>query len=142
MSWQLWAVVSAVAAGATAVFAKAGLQGVPSNLGNVIRTAIVLVLSVVILLWSGEHHRWSTLKSRAWIFLTLSAAATAVSWAAYFKALSLGPATPVTAIDKASLVVTLVLSALLLHETPTWRSIVGVLLVVAGAILASLKPGH
>jgi transporter family protein len=140
MSWQLWAVLSAIAAGVTAVFAKAGLADVPSNLGNVIRTAIVLVLSVAILVWSGEHQRWSSLKSRTWIFLALSAVATAVSWAAYFKALSLGPATPVTAIDKASLAVTLVLSALLLHETPTWRSIVGVLLIVGGAILVSVKP--
>jgi transporter family protein len=137
MSWQLWAVVSAVAAGVTAVFAKAGLEGVPSHLGNTVRTAIVLVLSVGILYWTGEHARTASLSARAWIFLGLSGLATAVSWVAYFKALGIGAATPVTAIDKASLAVTLVLSALLLHEPLTWRNLLGVGLVVGGAILAS-----
>jgi transporter family protein len=139
MNWQLWAVVSAVAAGITAIFAKMGLEHVPSNLANAIRTAIVLVLSLVILVASGEHHRASGLTSRAWLFLALSGTATAVSWIAYFKALSMGSATAVTAIDKTSLAVTMVLSALLLHERITWRSLLGVTLVVAGAMLASIK---
>jgi transporter family protein len=140
MGWQLWAVVSAVAAGVTAVFAKMGLEEVPSNLGNAVRTGIVLALSVVILFMSGEHQKTGTLGGRAWLFLALSGVATAVSWIAYFKALSLGSATPVTAIDKASLVVTMMLSLMLLDEKVNWRTIVGVLLIVGGAILASAKP--
>jgi transporter family protein len=137
MSWQVWAVVSAVAAGVTAVFAKAGLEQVPSHLGNTVRTAIILVLSVGVLYASGEHARAGTLNGRAWLFLALSGLATAVSWIAYFKALSLGSATPVTAIDKAGLAVTMALSVALLHEPFTWRGVVGVALVIGGAILAS-----
>ena len=87
MGWQLLAVVSAVAAGVTSVFAKAGLQEVPSHLGNAVRTAIVLALSLTVLWWSGEHQKTGTLNGRAWLFLALSGLATAVSWVAYFKAL-------------------------------------------------------
>jgi transporter family protein len=140
MGWQLLAVVSAVAAGVTSVFAKAGLEDVPSHLGNVVRTAIVLLLSVGILFATGEHQKSSTLSGRAWLFLSLSGIATSVSWVAYFKALSIGSATPVTAIDKSSLVVTMLLSIALLGEHFSWRIGVGVLLVVAGSFLASTEP--
>ena len=139
--WQLFAMLSAVAAGVTAVFAKAGLQDVPSNLGNAVRTGIVLLFSLLVLFVSGEHQKAGAVPTRAWIFLALSATATAVSWIAYFKALSLGPTTPVSAIDKASLVVTLVLSAMFLHERISLRVAVGVLLIIAGTLLASWRPG-
>jgi transporter family protein len=137
MKWQLLAILSAVAAGLTAVFAKAGLDGVPSHLGNAVRTAIVLGLSLGILVWSGEHQKTGTLTARAWLFLGLSGLATAVSWIAYFRALSIGSATPVTAIDKTSLVVTMLLAAALLGERIGWRAGIGVVLIVAGSILAS-----
>jgi transporter family protein len=139
MSWQLYAVISALAAGATAVLAKAGLEGVPSHLANAIRTAIVLLLSAAVVLWAGEHKAAAGLSWRAWLFLTLSGIATTMSWVAYFKALSLGSATPVTAIDKASLVVTLLLSMLFLGEAIGWKSGLGVALVVAGALLISTE---
>jgi transporter family protein len=139
MSWQIYAVVSALAAGATAVLAKVGLEGVPSNLANAIRTAIVLVLAIGIAVATGEHQKAGTLDRRAWVFLTLSGVATCVSWVAYFKALSIGPATPVTAIDKASLVVTWLLSMAFLGETLGWRSGIGVGLVALGAFLMSGK---
>ena len=104
MSWQILAVISALAAGATSVLAKVGLEDVPSNLANAVRTAIVLVLSIGVVLFTGEHKAIATkLDGRAWLFLALSGVATSVSWIAYFKALQLGSATPVTAIDKASL---------------------------------------
>ena len=137
MGWQLLSVVSAVAAGVTAVFAKAGLEQVPSHLGNAVRTAIVLGLSLILLWWSGEHQKTATLDRKAWTFLALSGLATAISWVAYFKALSIGSATPVTAIDKASLVVTMALGFLFLGERLSWRSGCGVLLIVAGSVLAS-----
>lgn len=140
MSWQWLAVISAVAAGVTSVFAKAGLEQVPSHLANAIRTAIVLALSLVILIASGEHQRSSSLTLRNWLFLSLSGLATAVSWIAYFKALSVGSATPVTAIDKGSLVVTMVLSILWLGESLSWRTSLGVVLIVSGAIVASAQP--
>jgi transporter family protein len=140
MSWQIYAVVSAVAAGATAVLAKAGLAGVPSNLATAVRTAMVLVLAIGIVVASGEHRgAVDKLTGRAWLFLGLSAVATAISWLAYFKALSMGSATPVTAIDKASLVVTWLLSVAFLGEAMGWRSGIGVALVVTGAFLMSTK---
>jgi transporter family protein len=137
VGWPLLAVISAIAAGVTSVFAKAGLENVPSNLGNAVRTAIVLCLSLAILWWSGEHQKGAQLTGRTWLFLGLSGLATAVSWVAYFKALSIGSATPVTAIDKASLVVTMVLAAIFLGERVSWKAGLGMALIVAGAILAS-----
>ena len=139
MSWQLFAVISAVAAGVTAVFAKAGLQDVPSHLANAARTAVVLALSLVVLWWSGEHSKSGQLTPRTWLFLSLSGLGTAVSWLAYFKALSMGATTPVTAIDKASLAVTTILAVVFLGERPSWTGGLGVALIVAGSILASLE---
>jgi len=139
MSWPLLAVISAIAAGVTSVFAKAGLDDVPSHLANAARTAIVLAISIVVMWWSGEHSKTSQLTPRAWIFLGLSGLATAVSWVAYFKAMSIGSATPVTAIDKASLVVTMVLAMVFLGERPSWTGGLGAALIVGGAILASLE---
>jgi bacterial/archaeal transporter family protein len=139
MSWIVYAVLSALAAGVTAVFAKAGLAEVPSQLANAIRTFMVLLMAIAIAGASGEHRALSTLSGRAWLFLTLSAVATAASWMAYFKALSLGPATPVTAIDKTSLAVTLVLAVAFLGEAWTWRSALGATLVIIGAFLSATK---
>ena len=139
MTWHAWAVISAIAAGVTAVFAKMGLEEVPSHLGNALRTVIVLALSLTVLFATGEHQKTSTLTGKAWLFLGLSGLATAVSWVAYFKALSTGSATPVTAIDKASLGVTMILGIFLLGERMNWRTALGVVLIVGGAILASTK---
>jgi transporter family protein len=139
MSWQIYAVISALAAGATAILAKVGLEGVPSQLANAIRTAIVLVLSIGVAYATGEHKKTATLDGHAWLFLALSGVATSVSWIAYFKALAIGPATPVTAIDKGSLVITWLLSVAFLGEAIGWRSGIGVGLVVIGAFLMSGK---
>lgn len=138
MSWQILAMISALAAGATSVLAKVGLEDVPSNLANAVRTAIVLVLSVGMVFFTGEHKAAaSKLDGHAWLFLTLSGIATAISWVAYFKALEVGSATPVTAIDKASLVVTWLLSVAFLGEAMGWRAGVGVAMVCGGAFLVS-----
>jgi bacterial/archaeal transporter family protein len=137
MSWQMYAAISALAAGATAVFAKAGLSDVPPHLGNAVRTAMVLVLATAIVLATGEYRHFHEMSRRGWLFLALSGLATAISWVAYFKALSIGDATPVTAIDKASLAITLLLSALFLREAFGWRTGVGVGLIVGGALLVS-----
>ena len=137
MSWIVYAVISALAAGVTAVFAKAGLADVPSQLANAVRTFLVLLMAIAMAVALGEHKAWSTLNGRAGLFLVCSALATAVSWMAYFKALSLGPATPVNAIDKTSLAVTLVLAVTFLGETFSWRRVLGVTLVIVGAFLSS-----
>jgi transporter family protein len=139
MSWQIYAVISALAAGATSALAKAGLEDVPTNLANAVRTAIVLALSIGVVLFSGEHKQTEKLTGQAWLFLSLSGLATAVSWIAYFKALSIGQATPVTAIDKASLVVTWLLSVAFLGEAMGWRAGLGVGLVCVGAFLMAQK---
>ena len=135
MSWQILAVISALAAGATSVLAKVGLEDVPSNLANAVRTAIVLGLSVGVVFVTGEHKQTGKLDGHAWLYLTLSGIATSVSWIAYFKALELGSATPVTAIDKASLVVTWLLSVAFLGEALGWRAGLGVGMVCVGAFL-------
>jgi transporter family protein len=135
MSWQVYAVISALAAGATSVLAKVGLEGIPSNLANMVRTAIVLVLSIGVVVATGEQKGFGKLDGRTWLFLALSGVATAVSWIAYFKALQMGSATPVTAIDKASLVVTWLLSLAFLGEAFGWRAGLGVGLVCVGALL-------
>ena len=120
---------------ASAVFAKAGLADVPSHLGNAARTAIVLALSLVVMWWTGEHRRAAGVDGKAWLLLALSGVATTISWVAYFKALSIGSATPVTAIDKASLAITLVLAIAFLGERPTWTGALGVLFIVGGSVL-------
>jgi bacterial/archaeal transporter family protein len=135
MSWQILAVISALAAGATSVLAKVGLEDVPSNLANAVRTAIVLVLSVGVVFATGDHKQLVKLDGHAWLYLTASGVATSVSWIAYFKALELGSATPVTAIDKASLVVTWLLSVAFLGEAFGWRAGLGVGMVCVGAFL-------
>ena len=115
---------------------RSGSKTFPSNLANAVRTAIVLVLSIGVVFVTGEHKAASTkLDGRAWLFLTLSGVATSVSWIAYFKALELGSATPVTAIDKASLVVTWLLSVAFLGEAIGWRAGLGVGMVCVGAFL-------
>jgi transporter family protein len=135
MSWQIYAVISALAAGATSVLAKVGLEDVPSNLANAVRTGIVLVLSIGIAFATGDHKEMGKLDGRTWLFLALSGVATCISWVAYFKALQMGSATPVTAIDKASLVVTWLLSVAFLGEAFGWRAGIGVGLVCVGAFL-------
>jgi transporter family protein len=135
MTWQVYALLSAVAAGATAILAKIGVQGVPSDLATALRTSVVLVFAWAIVLARGEQHGISDLAPRTLVFLALSGCATGLSWLAYFRALQLGPASRVAPIDKLSLAVTLVLAAVVLREPITWRVAAGVALMIAGALL-------
>ena len=135
MTWVLYALISAVAAAATAILAKLGVGGVPSNLATALRTTFILPLVWGLVAARGD---WLTLKSiptTTFIFLGLSALATGISWIAYFKALQLGPASHVAPIDKLSLPLTIVLASLVLGEHLTWTLICGVVLMVAGALL-------
>jgi transporter family protein len=135
MTWVLYALISAVAAAATAILAKLGVGGVPSNLATALRTTFILPLVWGLVAARGD---WLTLKSiptTTFIFLGLSALATGISWIAYFKALQLGPASHVAPIDKLSLPLTIVLASLVLGEHLTWKLICGVVLMVAGALL-------
>jgi transporter family protein len=135
MTWIGYAVMSAIAAALTAVFAKIGVEGVPSNLATAIRTVVILVFAWAITLGLGEHRALSTLSRRTLTFLVLSALATGVSWLAYYRALQLGPASRVAPIDKMSLPLTLIFAAIFLGETMTWRLMAGVALMTAGALI-------
>ena len=135
MTWLAYALLSALAASATAILAKLGLQGVPSHLATAFRTLVVLVFSGGIVLGTGQHHALREIGARPAVFLLLSGVATGVSWLAYFKALELAPASRVAPIDKLSLGMTVTLAALLLGEPISWRLGLGVGLMVVGALL-------
>jgi len=135
MSWWMYALVSALAASATAILAKLGLAGVSANLATAVRTAVVLVFAWALVLARGEHLELRRLAARPILFLVLSGLATGVSWLAYFKALELAPASRVAPLDKLSLGFTVVLAAVFLGETVSWRVGVGTGLIVAGALL-------
>ncbi len=137
MTWPVYAVLSALAAGATAVLAKVGVAGVPSNLATAIRSVVILVFAWGLVLARGEQQALASLSTRSLVFLVLSGCATGLSWLAYFKALQLGPAPGVAALDKLSLVFTLVLAALFLGQPVTGRSVLGIGLMVAGALLVA-----
>ncbi len=134
MTWITYAAISAVAAALTAVLAKVGVEGVPSNLATAIRTVVVLGLAWAIVLGLGEHRALQTISRRSFVFLVLSALATGVSWLAYYRALQLAPASRVAPIDKMSLPLTLILAALFLGEPMTWRLVLGVTLMTVGAL--------
>ena len=135
MSWQAYALLSAIAAGATAVLAKLGVQGIPSNLATGIRTVVILALAWAIVLARGEHHALGAISRRSLVFLVLSGLATGVSWLAYYRALQLGPASRVASIDKLSLAFTVLLAVPVLGEPLTLRLGLGVALMIGGALL-------
>ena len=134
-TWVYFALVSAIAAAATAVLAKIGVEAVPSTLAMAIRTLIVVVFACAMVFVGGESPAIRDVPARSWLFLLLSGVGTGVSWLAYFRALQLGPASRVAPIDKLSLPLTLVLAAVFLHEAIAWRVAVGVVLMTIGALL-------
>ena len=134
-SWVFYAVLSAFAAGATAILAKVGIQGVPSNLATAVRTVVILAFAWGIVIARGEAAGLRELKGRTLLFLVLSGIATGLSWLAYFKALQMAPASKVAPIDKLSLPITVVLAWLALGEPVSLRLGLGIGLMVAGAIL-------
>jgi bacterial/archaeal transporter family protein len=135
MTWLLYALVSAVAAAATAILAKIGVGAVPSNLATALRTSFILPLVWGLVAARGEFGALKTASTHTLVFLALSAVATGISWLAYFKALQMAPASHVAPIDKLSLPLTITLAAVVLGEPLSPKLIVGVLLMVGGAIL-------
>ena len=138
MTWLLYALASALAAAATAILAKLGIEGVPSTLATAFRTTVVLVVAWAAVLALGERQALVSMPRRAWVFLALSGLATGLSWLAYFRALQLGPASRVAPIDKLSLPLTIVLASAILGESITWKVGVGVAMMTAGALLTLL----
>ena len=135
MPWWMYAFASAGAAAATAILAKIGVEGVPSNLATAIRTVVVLLFASAIVVLRGEHHALTALRGRPLLFLALSGVATGLSWLAYFRALQLAPASRVAPIDKLSLALTIVLAALVLGESVSWKVALGATLMVIGSLL-------
>jgi len=138
-AWLIYALVSAFFAALTAVFAKAGLKEVNSDLATAIRTAIILFITWGIVFFKGNSNGITSLSKNNWIFLTLSAFATGISWLFYYKALQLGKVSEVTAIDKGSIVFTILLSFLFLKEPLTPRILIGAGLVFIGMLVIVWK---
>jgi len=135
MPWLAYALISALSAAATAVLAKRGVEGVASTLATALRTVIVLLFAWVTVFQARESRLLRRSRDDRWIYLALSGLATGVSWLAYFRALQLGPASRVAPVEKLSLPLTIVLAALFLSETVSWKVWVGVCLMTAGALL-------
>jgi transporter family protein len=135
MPWWIYAVVSALAAAATAILAKLGVVGVSPTLATAIRTVVVLMMAWGIVLARHEQRAVSVLSSRTLTFLVLSGIATGVSWLAYFKALQLAPASKVAPLDKLSLALTVVLSVVVLGERVSLSAALGVVLMIVGALM-------
>jgi transporter family protein len=139
MNWLFWSLLSAAFAGATAVLAKRGVQGVDSNLATALRTTVVLVFAWLVALSGGTASALGTLSRSTWIYLTLSGLATGLSWLCYFRALQLGDASKVAPVDKLSVVFVLVFAALFLGERLTWKTGIGGALIAAGAVVLAIK---
>ena len=134
-SWFFYAVLSAVFAALTSILGKIGIQGIESNLGTAIRTAVVLVMAWGIVLARGKQTEMKEIDGKSWAFLGLSGLATGLSWLCYYHALQEGKASVVAPIDKLSVVVTIVFSRVFLGEKLTRKAFVGLLLLVAGTAL-------
>ena len=136
--WLLFAVLSAVFAALTSILAKVGIVGVNSNLATALRTVVVLAMAWGMVFLTHAQSGLAEISRKSWLFLILSGLATGASWLCYYKALQLGPASKVVPIDKLSVVITLILAFLFLHEQFTPKSLIGCLLIAAGTLIMVL----
>lgn len=132
--WWLFAILSAFFAALTALFAKKGVADVNSDLATAIRTVVILVIAWMIVLFRGSLQG-ARLSTNNWLFLVLSGVATGLSWIFYFKALQLGKVSQVAPVDKLSVALTIVLAAIFLGETITWKTGIGALLILGGTLV-------
>lgn len=133
--WLIFAILSSVFAALTSILAKIGIDGVNSNLATAIRTAVVLALSWLMVFVTGAQSGISEINKRNWMFLILSGLATGASWLCYYKALQIGEASKVIPIDKMSVVLSLILAFIFLHEQFTAKTLVGIIFLTTGTIL-------
>lgn len=138
-SWFYWAVLSAVFAALTAIFAKVGIQGVDSDLATLVRTAIIIVVLSAFVWFAGKWSNPFALPSRTWIFLGLSGLATGASWVCYFRALQIGDASKVAPVDKLSLVLVAIFAFIFLGEQPSLREWSGIAMVAGGVLVLAIK---
>ncbi|MET3137109.1 transporter family protein [Undibacterium sp. GrIS 1.2] len=137
--WFYWAILSAVFAALTAIFAKIGIQGVDSDLATLIRTAIIVVVLTAFVAYTGKWSNPFELSSKTWLFLILSGLATGASWVCYFRALKIGDASKVAPVDKLSLVLVVVFAFIFLDERPSLREWAGITMVAGGVLLLAFK---
>ena len=138
-SWFYWALLSAVFAALTAIFAKIGIQGIDSDLATLIRTAIIIVVLTVFVLFAGKWSNPFSLPSKTWLFLGLSGLATGASWVRYFRALQIGDASKVAPVDKLSLVLVALFAYISLDEHPSLKEWLGIAMVAAGVLILAIK---
>jgi transporter family protein len=138
-SWFFWALLSAIFAALTAIFAKIGIRGVDSDLATLIRTAIIIIVLSVFVWFAGKWSNPLALSSKTWIFLSLSGLATGASWVCYFRALQIGDASKVAPVDKLSLVLVAIFAFTFLGERPSLREWTGIAMVAGGVLVLAIK---
>ena len=136
--WLVLAILSAVFAALTSILAKIGIDGVNSHLATAIRTMVVVVMAWGMVFLTHAQSGLGEISRKSWLFLILSGVATGLSWLCYYKAIQMGSVSKVVPIDKLSVVLTLVLAFVFLHEQFTWKSIVGCVLIAAGTLFMVL----
>ena len=136
--WFFFALLSAVFAALTSILAKIGIEGVPSNLATAIRTVVVILMAWAMVFLTNSQTEIVNISRKSWLFLILSALATGASWLCYYKALQMGNATEVSAVDKISLVITLVLAFFFLQDVLTFKTIIGCILITIGTLVMIL----
>ena len=136
--WMLFAILSAVFAALTSILAKVGIDGVNSNLATAIRTVVVVIMAWGMVFLTNAQSGLDEISRKSWLFLILSGLATGASWLFYYRALQIGEASKVVPIDKLSVVITLVLAFVFLHEQVTPQSLLGCVLIGAGTLLMVL----
>ncbi len=136
--WLVFALLSAVFAALTTILAKIGIQGVNSNLATAIRTMVVVAMAWAMVFLTNAQNGLSEISRKSWIFLILSGLATGASWLCYYRALQMGDASKVVPIDKLSVVLTLVLAFVFLHEQFTVKSLIGCILIAGGTLVMVL----
>lgn len=136
--WWIFAILSAVFAALTSILAKVGIDGVNSNLATAVRTMVVVVMAWVMVFITNAQSGLTEISKKSWIFLILSGLATGASWLCYYRALQIGEASKVVPIDKLSVVITLVLAFVFLHEEFNIKSLIGCVLIGAGTLIMVL----
>ena len=136
--WFVFALGSAVFAALTSILAKIGIEGVNSNLATALRTLEVLAMAWGMVFLTGSQSGIGSISRKSWLFLILSGLATGASWLCYYRALQIGQASKVVPVDKLSVVITLVLAFVFLHEKFTWKSGLGAALITAGTLIMVL----
>jgi transporter family protein len=137
--WFFWALLSAVFAALTAIFAKIGLEDVNSDLATLVRTAVIMAVLAAFVYVTGKWSNPLELSSKTWLFLVLSGLATGASWVCYFRALKIGDASKVAPVDKFSLVLVAIFAFLFLGERPSVREWTGILMIGAGVLVLAFK---